>query len=164
MTFDAEHKKSSQAIRSLRRRGTGGGARPAVRGRPPRVAKRSQRFAKSPRVRAPKARNKQHPRWGRCLFGTGGGARPAVRGRPPRVAKRSQRFAKSPRVRANTPGWGRCLFGTGGGARTHTVSPPADFESATSTIPSHRHTVEKYISSTAKFQVFSFSFLRFRCR
>ena len=72
MTFDAEHKKSSQAIRSLRRRGTGGGARPAVRGRPPRVAKRSQRFAKSPRVRAPKARNKQHPRWGRCLFGTGG--------------------------------------------------------------------------------------------
>ncbi|GEM_PF-5579431 len=65
---------------------------------------------------------------------------------------------------SNTPGWGRCLFGTGGGARTHTVSPPADFESATSTIPSHRHTVEKYISSTAKFQVFSFSFLRFRCR
>ena len=54
--------------------------------------------------------------------------------------------------------------GTGGGARTHTVSPPADFESATSTIPSHRHTIEKYISSTAKFQVFSFSFLRFRCR
>ena len=117
MAFDAEHKKSSQAIRSLRRRG---GARPAVCGRPPRVAKRSQRFAKSPRVRAPKARNKQHPRWGRCLFGTGGGA------------------------------------------RTHTVSPPADFESATSTIPSHRHTVEKYISSTAKFQVFSFSFLCIR--
>ena len=26
MTFDAEHKKSSQEIRSLRRRGTGGGA------------------------------------------------------------------------------------------------------------------------------------------
>ena len=28
--------------------------------------------------------------------------------------------------------------GAGGGTRTHTVSPPADFESATSTIPSHR--------------------------
>ena len=54
--------------------------------------------------------------------------------------------------------------GAGGGTRTHTVSPPADFESATSTIPSHRHIVEKYISSTAKFQVFSFSFLSFRCR
>ena len=49
--------------------------------------------------------------------------------------------------------------GAGGGTRTHTVSPPADFESATSTIPSHRHTVKKYISSTAKFQVFSFSIL-----
>ena len=34
-----------------------------------------------------------------------------------------------------------CLpfFGAGGGTRTHTESPPADFESATSTIPSHRH-------------------------
>lgn len=29
--------------------------------------------------------------------------------------------------------------GAGGGTRTHTESPPADFESATSTIPSHRH-------------------------
>ena len=28
--------------------------------------------------------------------------------------------------------------GAGGGTRTHTESPPADFESATSTIPSHR--------------------------
>ena len=30
--------------------------------------------------------------------------------------------------------------GAGGGTRTHTESPPADFESATSTIPSHRRT------------------------
>jgi alkylhydroperoxidase/carboxymuconolactone decarboxylase family protein YurZ len=30
--------------------------------------------------------------------------------------------------------------GAGGGTRTHTVLPPADFESATSTIPSHRLT------------------------
>ena len=29
-------------------------------------------------------------------------------------------------------------YGAGGGTRTHTESPPADFESATSTIPSHR--------------------------
>ena len=29
--------------------------------------------------------------------------------------------------------------GAGGGTRTHTMSPSADFESATSTIPSHRH-------------------------
>ncbi len=28
--------------------------------------------------------------------------------------------------------------GAGGGTRTHTMSPSADFESATSTIPSHR--------------------------
>ena len=28
--------------------------------------------------------------------------------------------------------------GAGGGTRTHTESPPADFESATSTIPSHQ--------------------------
>lgn len=28
--------------------------------------------------------------------------------------------------------------GAGGGTRTHTELPPADFESATSTIPSHR--------------------------
>ena len=32
--------------------------------------------------------------------------------------------------------------GAGGGTRTHTVSPPADFESATSTIPSHRQVQE----------------------
>ena len=31
--------------------------------------------------------------------------------------------------------------GAGGGTRTHTVSPPTDFESVTSTIPSHRHAV-----------------------
>ena len=33
--------------------------------------------------------------------------------------------------------------GTGGGTRTHTESPPADFESATSTIPSHRHILSR---------------------
>ena len=32
--------------------------------------------------------------------------------------------------------------GAGGGTRTHTESPPADFESATSTIPSHRHVTQ----------------------
>ena len=36
--------------------------------------------------------------------------------------------------------FGLYWFGAGGGTRTHTESPPADFESATSTIPSHRHT------------------------
>ena len=30
-------------------------------------------------------------------------------------------------------------YGAGGGTRTHTVLPPTDFESVTSTIPSHRH-------------------------
>ncbi len=34
-------------------------------------------------------------------------------------------------------------LGAGGGTRTHTVSPPADFESATSTIPSHRHILSR---------------------
>ena len=33
--------------------------------------------------------------------------------------------------------------GTGGGTRTHTMSPSADFESATSTIPSHRHILSR---------------------
>ena len=33
--------------------------------------------------------------------------------------------------------------GAGGGTGTHTVSPPADFESATSTIPSHRHILSR---------------------
>lgn len=40
--------------------------------------------------------------------------------------------------------------GAGGGTRTHTESPPADFESATSTIPSHRpvrmyHNIIKHV-------------------
>ena len=35
------------------------------------------------------------------------------------------------------------LSGAGGGTRTHTESPPADFESATSTIPSHRHILSR---------------------
>ena len=34
-------------------------------------------------------------------------------------------------------------YGAGGGTRTHTESPPADFESATSTIPSHRHILSR---------------------
>ena len=38
-------------------------------------------------------------------------------------------------------------YGAGGGTRTHTMSPSADFESATSTIPSHRHATELYIIS-----------------
>lgn len=33
--------------------------------------------------------------------------------------------------------------GAGGGTRTHTELPPADFESATSTIPSHRHILSR---------------------
>ena len=33
--------------------------------------------------------------------------------------------------------------GAGGGTRTHTMSPSADFESATSTIPSHRHILSR---------------------
>ena len=49
-------------------------------------------------------------------------------------------------------------LGAGGGTRTHTMSPSADFESATSTIPSHRHAVEKYISFEAKYQVFCCDF------
>ena len=42
--------------------------------------------------------------------------------------------------------------GAGGGTRTHTESPPADFESATSTIPSHRRTSSEYITEGGKFQ------------
>ena len=37
--------------------------------------------------------------------------------------------------------WPSFFFGAGGGTRTHTVSPPTDFESVTSTIPSHRLTL-----------------------
>ncbi len=32
-------------------------------------------------------------------------------------------------------------YGAGGGTRTHTMSPPTDFESVTSTIPSHREII-----------------------
>lgn len=45
--------------------------------------------------------------------------------------------------------------GAGGGTRTHTVSPPTDFESVTSTIPSHRREVYysgKLIRIQVKFQ------------
>ena len=48
------------------------------------------------------------------------------------------------------------LHGAGGGTRTHTMSPSADFESATSTIPSHRRTVAKYISFRKRIQVFPY--------
>ena len=40
--------------------------------------------------------------------------------------------------------------GAGGGTRTHTVSPPTDFESVTSTIPSHRHLTLPIISDTGR--------------
>ena len=46
------------------------------------------------------------------------------------------------------------LHGAGGGTRTHTMSPSADFESATSTIPSHRRAAAKYISFLRRIQVF----------
>ena len=39
------------------------------------------------------------------------------------------------------------LFGAGGGTRTHTGFTPTDFESVTSTIPSHRHTRVVYNKS-----------------
>ena len=47
------------------------------------------------------------------------------------------------------------FIGAGGGTRTHTVSPPTDFESVTSTIPSHRREVYysgKLIRIQVKFQ------------
>ena len=43
-------------------------------------------------------------------------------------------------------------FGAGGGTRTHTMSPPTDFESVTSTIPSHRHIGLHHITAPLKFQ------------
>ncbi len=46
------------------------------------------------------------------------------------------------------------MIGAGGGTRTHTMSPSADFESATSTIPSHRRDDKEYITYAAKIQVF----------
>ena len=42
------------------------------------------------------------------------------------------------------------FIGAGGGTRTHTVSPPTDFESVTSTIPSHRHLTLPIISDTGR--------------
>ena len=59
-----------------------GGIRPALRGRPPRVARRTRRLAKCPRVRIPaKTSQKQnsHPRWDDCFtFGGVGGIRTHV--------------------------------------------------------------------------------------
>ena len=83
---------------------------------------------------------------GRCLTGAGGGTRPPPRRRPPRVAKRPRRFAKSPRVRVlfcpakgKSPSWGLFpLVPVVGLEPTRGISP-TDFESVTSTIPSHRH-------------------------
>ena len=52
-------------------------------------------------------------------------------------------------------GFGLYWFGAGGGTRTHTVSLPTDFESVTSTIPSHRREVYysgKLIRIQVKFQ------------
>ena len=83
---------------------------------------------------------------GRCLTGAGGGTRPPLRRRPPRVAKRPRRFAKAPRVRppfchakGKSPSWGLFpLVPVVGLEPTRGISP-TDFESVTSTIPSHRH-------------------------
>ena len=83
---------------------------------------------------------------GRCLTGAGGGTRPSLRRRPPRVAKRPRRFAKTPRVRVpfchakgKSPSWGLFpLVPVVGLEPTRGISP-TDFESVTSTIPSHRH-------------------------
>ena len=33
------------------------------------------------------------------------------------------------------------FYGAGGGTRTHTMSPPKDFESSSSTIPTHRQVI-----------------------
>lgn len=70
-------------------------------------------------------------------------ARTAFAPRPGKTLHRTVLFppASSP-VRHNQTQrhpLGASVFGAGGGTRTHTESPPADFESATSTIPSHRH-------------------------
>ena len=43
------------------------------------------------------------------------------------------------------------FYGAGGGTRTHTMLPPTDFESVTSTIPSHRREIE-YIIRKRKIQ------------
>ena len=42
------------------------------------------------------------------------------------------------------------FFGAGGGTRTHTPSLATDFESASSTIPTHRHALVLYNNSTEK--------------
>ena len=47
--------------------------------------------------------------------------------------------SRPPQIQKSRPAKGQpAFFGAGGGTRTHTVSPPTDFESVTSTIPSHR--------------------------
>ncbi len=52
-------------------------------------------------------------------------------------------------------------YGAGGGTRTHTVSPPTDFESVTSTIPSHRREFLSIIQEAK--QKFKRNFYNFRC-
>ena len=49
---------------------------------------------------------------------------------------------------------GGAPFGAGGGTRTHTMSPSADFESATSTIPSHRHVLKSIYRFRKNFKSF----------
>ena len=51
--------------------------------------------------------------------------------------------------------------GAGGGTRTHTESPPADFESATSTIPSHRHLRCPVYNIRSSFSSYIFSVTKF---
>ena len=46
-----------------------------------------------------------------------------------------------------------CFFvGAGGGTRTHTVSLPKDFESSSSTIPTHRH-IQFFAPPQTKFRI-----------
>ena len=57
----------------------------------------------------------------------------------------------NPQVSSTCSNWvGSFNTGAGGGTRTHTVSPPTDFESVTSTIPSHRHLTLPIISDTGR--------------
>ena len=75
----------------------GGGNRPALRRRPPRVATCHRHVAKSPRVRFPIKRKKKHPASGQVLlFGGGGGNRTPVRKRLNRNFSGRRRFFAFP--------------------------------------------------------------------
>ena len=52
-------------------------------------------------------------------------------------------------------------YGAGGGTRTHTMLPSADFESATSTIPSHRHLRCPVYNIRSSFSSYIFSVTKF---